>query len=149
MGTRLNMGRYFAPTTRDVRGSDLFMRGPHFGGKPEAQSYAMGVRAKGGRARIVPDTEGFTVWEAKGKTTPDISRGPGVAKPVSGYGGEIFALVKDGKVVGSSSFTGPRAEHEKLLRRSGYRIGKGTVSDAEYLGQTSKAKPSKRPRLTR
>ena len=149
MGTRLSMGRYFIPTSRDLQGSDLYHRGPHFGGKTEAQSYAEGVRAKGDRARVTPDADGFTVWEAKGKTGPDFSRGPGMAKAVSGYGGEIFALIKDGKIVGSSTFTGPRKEHEKSLRRNGYRIGKGTVPDAEYLGQTSKAKRTKRPRLSR
>jgi hypothetical protein len=89
------------------------------------------------------------VWEAKGKGVPDFSKGPGVAKAVSGYGGELFVLIKDGKEVGSSSFTGSRAEHEESLRRCGYQISKETAPDAPWIGRVSKVKQTKKPRLTR
>lgn len=51
----------------------------------------------------------------------------GYAKAISGYGGQKYALFRNGKRVGESSFTGSKEQHKKELNSNGYRVMKGTV----------------------
>lgn len=52
----------------------------------------------------------------------------GYAKAISGYGGQKFALFKNGKKVGESTMTtSNREEHKAELNSMGYRVLKGYV----------------------
>jgi len=53
----------------------------------------------------------------------------GYAKQVSGYGGEVYALFRNGKRAGTSTMVGSDEKHRIELRSRGYRILKGSVKE--------------------
>ena len=64
---RLNMYRYFPAKRGEVVGTDIFMRGSLHPTKGGAKAMAESTRSRGFRARVVRDSDGYTVWVSKHK----------------------------------------------------------------------------------
>ena len=64
---RLNMYRYFPSNGGEVKGTDIFKRGEQYRDKSSAQLVAGRARSNGFRARVIWDSEGYTVWVSKHK----------------------------------------------------------------------------------
>lgn len=64
---RLNMYRYFPAKPGEVVGTDIFRRGTQYRTKGDAKAMAASTRSRGFRARVVRDSDGYTVWVSKHK----------------------------------------------------------------------------------